>query len=262
MVKGGFTYRIVSDHLGSPRLIVNTATGAVAQRIDYDEFGQVINDTSPGFQPFGFAGGLYDPETALVRFGARDYDAEIGRWTSKDPVLFMGGSINLYEYVQNNPINRSDRLGLGPNNYQPQPYNLPERPDRNARPWSIGDGFFYGLNLGLFTGAGGEVIVNPGNNLEKTVIVPEGKGRVYVNENGVSVSIPNVGSGYSGLNESAFWTTDMLYVNTPYSLTIWDRRENGNILEYRNGCITGMGPNGQPLLGIGVLGGVYGGGFF
>ncbi len=85
MIKGGVTYRIISDHLGSPRLVVNTATGAVVQRIDYDEFGNVTQDTNPGFQPFGFAGGIYDIDTGLVRFGARDYDAETGRWTAKDP---------------------------------------------------------------------------------------------------------------------------------------------------------------------------------
>ncbi len=73
LVKGSETYRIISDHLGSPRLIVNTTTGAVVQRMDYDEFGQVITDTNPGFQPFGFAGGLYDRDTKLVRFGARDH---------------------------------------------------------------------------------------------------------------------------------------------------------------------------------------------
>jgi hypothetical protein len=47
----------------------------IAQRIDDDEFGVVINDTNPGFQPFSFAGDLYDPKTMLTRFGARDYDA-------------------------------------------------------------------------------------------------------------------------------------------------------------------------------------------
>ena len=45
----------------------------IAQRMDYDEFGNVITDTHPGFQPFGFAGGLYDLHTRLTRFGARDY---------------------------------------------------------------------------------------------------------------------------------------------------------------------------------------------
>ena len=80
------TFRILSDHLGSPRLVVNVATGSVVEEIDYDEFGNVTGDTAPGLTPFGFAGGLYDRDTGFVRFGARDYDARVGRWTSKDPV--------------------------------------------------------------------------------------------------------------------------------------------------------------------------------
>ncbi len=58
----------MSDHLGSVRLVVDATTGAIAQRMDYDEFGNVTQDTSPGFQPFGFAGGLYDADAGLVRF--------------------------------------------------------------------------------------------------------------------------------------------------------------------------------------------------
>ncbi|HEQ60236.1 MAG TPA: hypothetical protein ENN74_01355, partial [Firmicutes bacterium] len=104
-------YRILSDHLGSPRLVVNAATGQVAQRLDYDEFGNVTRDTNPGFQPFGFAGGLYDARTGLVRFGARDYDAATGRWTTKDPIGFSAGDPNLYGYVFADPINRIDSSG-------------------------------------------------------------------------------------------------------------------------------------------------------
>lgn len=80
------------------------------QHIEYDEFGNVRSDTHPGFQPFGFAGGIYDQHTKLTRFGARDYDAEIGRWTSKDPIRFDGG-YNLYGYVFNDPINLVDQDG-------------------------------------------------------------------------------------------------------------------------------------------------------
>jgi RHS repeat-associated protein len=111
LIKGGQTYRIICDHLGSPRLIVNVASGQIAQRIDYDAFGRVLADTSPGFQPFGFAGGLYDRDTGLVRFGARDYDAETGRWTTKDPILFAGRQANLYAYVNNDPVNQTDADG-------------------------------------------------------------------------------------------------------------------------------------------------------
>jgi RHS repeat-associated protein len=112
LIKGGATYRIVSDHLGSPRLIVNIADDTVAQAIDYDVWGKVISDSNPGFQPFGFAGGLYDPDTKLVRFGARDYDAQTGRWTAKDPIEFDGGDSNIYAYVGGNPVNFIDPFGL------------------------------------------------------------------------------------------------------------------------------------------------------
>ena len=72
-------------------MVVDAATGVIAQRMDYDEFGLVTLDTNPGFQPFGFAGGLYDADTGLVRFGARDFDAVTGRWVLKDPSRFAGG---------------------------------------------------------------------------------------------------------------------------------------------------------------------------
>jgi RHS repeat-associated protein len=112
MVKGGVTYRFVTDHLGSPWLVVDTANGNVAQALEYDAWGNVLVDSNPGFQPFGFAGGLYDRETKLTRFGARDYDAETGRWTAKDPVRFRGGDTNLYAYVANQPHRFVDPSGL------------------------------------------------------------------------------------------------------------------------------------------------------
>lgn len=112
MIKGTDTYRIISDNLGSPRLIVNIGDGTVVQRIDYDEFGNITTDTNPGFQPFGFAGGLYDRETKLTRFGALDYDPEVGRYTGKDPIGFGGGNANLYGYVGNDPVNFFDLDGF------------------------------------------------------------------------------------------------------------------------------------------------------
>ncbi len=111
MVKAGVTYRLISDHLGSVRLVVNTENGDVVQQIDYDEFGRVTLNTNAGFQPFGYAGGLTDGDTELVRFGARDYDPTTGRWTAKDPILFGGGSSNLYAYALEDPVNYSDING-------------------------------------------------------------------------------------------------------------------------------------------------------
>lgn len=127
MVKDGVAYRFITDQLGSPRLLVDTSSGQLAQRLDYGVFGNVIADTNPGFQPFGFAGGLYDRDTKLVRFGERDYDAETGRWTAKDPLLFAGDQANLYAYVGNDPVNRTDPSGT----------------------WSVGFNFYAGIGGGV-----------------------------------------------------------------------------------------------------------------
>jgi hypothetical protein len=90
MVRGGTTYRIVSDWRGDVRLVLDTTkTGAAAvvEQIDYDEWGNVTNLVDPActlggtelcFQPFGFAGGIWERATGFVRFGARDYDPMAG----------------------------------------------------------------------------------------------------------------------------------------------------------------------------------------
>ncbi|MES2768690.1 MAG: RHS repeat-associated core domain-containing protein [Bdellovibrionota bacterium] len=104
-------YRIVTDHLGSVRLVLRESDGTVMQKMEHDEFGRVITDTNPGYQPFGFAGGIYDEDTRLVKFGARTYDPEIGRWTSKDPIRFSGGDTNLMGYTFNDPVNFIDPDG-------------------------------------------------------------------------------------------------------------------------------------------------------
>jgi len=69
LVKGDKAYRIISDHLGSPRLVINVADGSVVQRIDYDAFGNITFDSNPNFQPFGFVGGLYDQGIMMLRLG-------------------------------------------------------------------------------------------------------------------------------------------------------------------------------------------------
>jgi RHS repeat-associated protein len=108
VLQDGTRYRILSDGTGSPRSVVLESTGAVAARMDYDELGRVVVNTKPGFVPFGFAGGLYDPDTGLVRFGSRDYDATTGRWTSKETPQAAGGTAN--SYVLADPVNLRDAM--------------------------------------------------------------------------------------------------------------------------------------------------------
>jgi RHS repeat-associated protein len=111
MTRNGATYNLAYDQVGSLK-VVTDVIGNVIKRVDYDSFGNIISDTNSGFEvAFGFAGGFHDRDTGLVRFGFRDYDPDIGRWTAKDPILFAGGDADLYGYVGNNPVNFIDPEG-------------------------------------------------------------------------------------------------------------------------------------------------------
>ncbi len=128
-IEGANKFRIVSDQLGTPRVVFNIGTGAVIAKFNHDEFGVTKANTNTTLKlPFGFAGGLMDWDTGLIRFGARDYDPALGRWLSKDPILFEGGDANLYGYVMNDPVNWIDpegtRRNTNHNNYR-----------RDRRPW-------------------------------------------------------------------------------------------------------------------------------
>jgi RHS repeat-associated protein len=155
LVRDGKTYRIVSDWRGDVRLVLDTTkTGpaAIVQQIDYDAWGNITNLVDPGctvggtalcFQPFGFAGGIWDASTGFVRFGARDYDSQMRRWWGqKDPIRFAGGD-NQYRYAEDDPINRFDPSGLDESvpggAWQPYPFgiNPPDDPVCAAPPPSV-----------------------------------------------------------------------------------------------------------------------------
>lgn len=172
MVKTGRTFRIVTDHLGSVRLVIDIQSGVVSQWMDYDEWGKVTLDTNPGFQPFGYAGGMYDPNTGLVRFGFRDYNAGLGRWLSKDPILFRGSRNNLYVYSDNAPNILIDALGLDVNNCSDewwlvkygQDVDVNGRPQQQWMPLEPG-GTYHGDNDGVMN-ADGDIYKVSGDNAD------------------------------------------------------------------------------------------------
>ncbi|MFV0476611.1 MAG: RHS repeat-associated core domain-containing protein [Parahaliea sp.] len=104
-------YRYITDHLGSVLMLIDIESEVIAQEISYDAWGNVLSDINPGFQPFYYAGGMYDQLTKLTKFGYRDYMAEIGRFIQSDPIG-LGGGINTYVYVGNNPLTYIDLSGL------------------------------------------------------------------------------------------------------------------------------------------------------
>ena len=111
-------YRFVTDQVGSVYGLVD-GQGQWVLEYDYTPFGRrtllsAAAGVDENLTPFGFASGLHDPTTGLVRFGARDYDPGTARWMAKDPIDFAGGDTNLYAYVSGDPVNFIDPSGLIP----------------------------------------------------------------------------------------------------------------------------------------------------
>ncbi|XP_070561771.1 teneurin-2-like [Ptychodera flava] len=103
---------VMCDHLGTPMAVFDEQ-GRLIKMIIRDSYGVLLSDSAPGvFVPIGYVGGIFDAKTTLTRFHYRDYDASIGRWTSRDPSLYSSQQPNLYQYVFNDPINLRDPLGL------------------------------------------------------------------------------------------------------------------------------------------------------
>jgi len=108
----GTKYYLHYDQIGTLKAVSDT-NGSIIKEITYDTFGNILTDSNPSFKvPFGFAGGLYDSDTKLTRFGYRDYDAYTGKWTAKDSIGFDGGDSNLYGYVLGDPVDFVDPVGL------------------------------------------------------------------------------------------------------------------------------------------------------
>jgi RHS repeat-associated protein len=76
----------------------------------------VLNQQETVPQPFKYVGqyGVMAEPNRLYYMRARYYDPNVGRFISEDPLGFGGGDVNLYAYVQNNPVNRIDPFGLKP----------------------------------------------------------------------------------------------------------------------------------------------------
>jgi len=110
--RAGERYYIGTDPVGSPRIVVRASDGVTVRKVNYDAYG-VERDVTGSFElPIGYAGGLRDAVTGLVRFGARDYDPVAGRFTAADPTFFRGSAEGLYLYAGNNPITQKDPTGL------------------------------------------------------------------------------------------------------------------------------------------------------
>jgi len=106
----GTKYFYNKDHLGSIRTVTNTSGSTVAQYA-YDNYGQATRISGTFNSDLQYAGYYFHPASSLNLTVNRAYNPSLGRWINRDPIGESGG-INLYGYVDNDPINFSDALGL------------------------------------------------------------------------------------------------------------------------------------------------------
>ncbi len=110
-VPTGEIYTFLNDRLGTP-IMMTDATNTVVWEATYSPFGEAsVNPNSSVVNNFRFPGQYYDKETGFHYNWHRYYDPTTGRYLTPDPIGLAGG-INLYGYVQNNPVNLTDPLGL------------------------------------------------------------------------------------------------------------------------------------------------------
>jgi RHS repeat-associated protein len=154
----------------------------VVERFIYDPYGGSTTITNNGWTPltgvtpgtdpcawvYAFQGGRYDVNTGNYTFGARDYSPPLQRWTQIDPAGYPNG-LNAYQFVNDNPINRSDASGgylEGPDDSR----NGSRSPDFSSGLGRLGGR--YGTPDGGFNpedifggGGSGSGFVDPGNEL-------------------------------------------------------------------------------------------------
>jgi RHS repeat-associated protein len=118
---GGTSYFFNRDHLGSIRELTDSAA-SVRARYDYDPWGRRTKVVGDLEADFGFTGHYYHAPSSLHLALYRAYSAELGRWSSRDPVpraeLLPEGA-NVYLYLGNSPTIHTDPTGLLKACYRP-----------------------------------------------------------------------------------------------------------------------------------------------
>ncbi|MGC1879424.1 MAG: RHS repeat-associated core domain-containing protein [Rhabdochlamydiaceae bacterium] len=110
----GQVFAPLLDVQGNVRRLVDMDSRAIASSYDYTAFGEELKKCAMSkpsmLNPWRFAAKRWEPELGLIYFGKRDYDPEFARWVQTDPAGFID-SVNLYQYVFNNPFHYYDPDG-------------------------------------------------------------------------------------------------------------------------------------------------------
>ena len=242
---GGARQTLVPDIQGS--IIASLDSGGTLTKVAYQAFGESATAVASGPGP-RYTGRRLDPETAtgsaqpngLYYYRARTYSPTWGRFLQPDPIGPAGG-INLYAYVQNDPLNLTDLLGLTP--------DAPYAPDRiNNLGGAMTSLIMGGASGGLLRTIGGLIVQqflpdtsSMGDLTSSEINQIQG----VVNQAGRPIEV--VGSAARGARTAG---SDIDYVAPPSSLPYFEGLE-GNLpgIDPTHGIIPGTGnPNIGPVV--------------
>jgi RHS repeat-associated protein len=217
---GGQFYCYHFDGTGNTAALTD-ANKAVVNEYAYTPFGIIGHQQEAFPQPFKYVGqhGVMAEPNGFYYMRARYYDPVIGRFVSEDPIGFDGGDVNLYAYVQNNPVNGIDPTGL---------INL------------LAGG---GVSLAGITGADASsgIVINPGLSGYKAGIKSFASAGPSV---GVNVSADAfLGFMFGDLDNVRGTTANVNISLGPISVTLFYNPNNG---EWMGGTL-GIGPSSMPV---------------
>ncbi len=109
------------DARGHCILLTRASDGTILEQYDYDAFGYPYFYSASGGKlgsaaqlgnRFLFTGREWLKDLRVYDYRNRMYQPELGRFLQPDPKQFEAGDYNLYRYCHNDPVNKSDPMGL------------------------------------------------------------------------------------------------------------------------------------------------------
>ena len=101
-------YFVINDNVGNITSVIDSQ-GNIINSYAYSPFGELIVEQEQVKLNIGF-NTKYEDASGLIYYNNRYYDSDLGRFISQDPIFEEGG-VNLYNFVENDPINHWDILG-------------------------------------------------------------------------------------------------------------------------------------------------------
>jgi len=110
-VSSGSSEYYTTDHLGSVREMTSTS-GTIDAQYQYQAWGETQKIQGTANSRYSFTGHYLHSRSGFILAPFRAYASSMARWLNRDPFEESEG-LNLYAYLENDPIDFTDDFGLG-----------------------------------------------------------------------------------------------------------------------------------------------------